>query len=580
MGAQKIGRTIGIGVQDFAKIQMQNLFYVDKTMFIKQWWESGDEVTLITRPRRFGKTLTLHMLEEFFSVDYAQHTELFSHLQIWRERGYQQLQGTYPVINLTFSTVKETSLQNAKRRVKQILADLYGRHRNLLNGNILSDDEKNFFRSVNYDMEDTTATISLHKLSEFLMRYYGRKVIILLDEYDTPMQEAYVHGFWDEFSLFMRSLLNATFKTNPGMERGLMTGITRVSKESIFSDLNNLEVVTTSSDKYADIFGFTAIEVERALAEYQMIDKMEEVRKWYDGFTFGSYTDIYNPWSVINYLDKRKVGLYWANTSSNGLIDRTIRESAPHIKESFEQLLHGKTITIHLDEQLIYNQLDTDENAIWSLLLAAGYLKILHKHAAISATEIWQETFALTITNFEVMVMFRQMVHGWFSLAGASYNSFIQALLQDDVVAMNTYINRLTLSMFSYFDSGKRASAHSEPERFYHGFVLGLLVDLQGRYAITSNRESGFGRYDIMLMPKDNTDAGIIIEFKVYNPATEADLTDTVCTAIRQIQQRRYDRVFIDQGIPSERIRAYGFGFSGKTVRIEKAYGVDIIADD
>ena len=561
-----MAKTVAIGIQSFGEIIEGNYFYIDKTFFIKEWWESGDSVTLITRPRRFGKTLNMSMLEQFFSVNYADRGDLFEGLSIWKEEKYRELQGTYPVISLSFARVKEDNYELTRDKICQIIRNLYIKNHFLKESDVLTDADKQYFdRILSIDVSDSEMTSSLYQLSDYLSRYYGKNVIILLDEYDTPMQEAYVSGFWDELVSFTRSLFNSTFKTNPYLARAVMTGITRVSKESIFSDLNNLDVVTTTSDKYATAFGFTEEEVFNALDDYGYGDKKEIVKKWYDGFTFGSKTDIYNPWSIINFLDKGKIGTYWANTSSNSLVGKLIRQGNRSIKTTFEKLLNRETIYCPIDEQIVYSQLDDNDAAICSLLLASGYLKVVdYEEKVEEGTDVG---YGLKLTNGEVIDMFYSMVRGWFNRARADYNDFVKAMLIDDIEAMNDYMELVTEDIFSSFDTGVRPS-RTQPERFYHGFVLGLIVDLKDRYVITSNRESGFGRYDVMLEPKNKEDDAIILEFKVFNPRKESSLEETVKSALDQIEEKDYESSLIAKGISKERIRRYGFAFEGKKVLI------------
>lgn len=553
-------RTVAIGKQNYESVIKGKYFYVDKTGFIKKWWESGDDVTLITRPRRFGKTLNMSMLECFFSLKYANRDDLFEGFSIYEEEKYRELQGTYPVISLSFANVKETNFQSTREKICQVLTSLYIQNSFLRDSDVLTDKDREYFDRISVDMRDSDATMALHQLSDFLYRYYGKKVIILLDEYDTPMQEAYVDGYWEELVAFTRSLFNATFKTNPYLERAIMTGITRVSKESIFSDLNNLEVITTTSNKYETAFGFTQQEVFAAMDEFGLQQK-DEAKYWYDGFVFGDVTDIYNPWSILNYLDKGRLNAYWANTSGNALVNSLLQKGSPDVKEDFQTLLQGGSVHKVIDEQIVYNQLVHDENAIWSLLLASGYLRL--KNSVIYGyTEC-----DMVLTNYEVKLMFQNMVRGWFRSRQYEYNSFIKALLKGDCKAMNAYMNKVAMETFSYFDTGREPSL-LEPERFYHGFVLGLLVDLQGRYSVTSNRESGFGRYDVMLEPLNETDDAIILEFKVHDSDEEQDLKATVQSALRQIEEQQYEANLCAKGMEQKRIRKYGFAFRGKEVLI------------
>lgn len=562
-----MAKNIAIGIQDFGDLIRNEYFYIDKTAWIREWWESGDLVTLITRPRRFGKTLNMSMLEYFFANRHEQDQSLFEKLEIWKDPKYRKLQGTFPVISLSFANIKEKHYADARKKICQLLTDLYADCAFLKEEKCLEKGELAFFERVSADMDDADATMAVYYLSKFLCRYYGKKVIILLDEYDTPMQEAYVDGYWKELTSFTRGLLNASFKTNPWIERGMLTGITRVSKESVFSDLNNLEVVTTTSEKYSTAFGFTEKEVFQALEDCHLEKEQEQVKRWYDGFIFGKEKDIYNPWSILNFLDKGQYTTYWANTSSNSLVAKLLREGNRKIKEKFELLLQGKSVWSAIEEQIVYDRLEGSEKAVWGLLLASGYLKVISYETYQSIPEGAQPLYQLALTNLEVKLMFQEMVRDWFASVEENYNDFIRAMLENDVDAMNEYINRITRVSFSYFDTGSDASGE-EPERFYHGFVLGLLVELQNRYQLRSNRESGFGRYDVMLEPKDQNGDAYILEFKVKNKRKEANLEETLAAAKKQIEEKQYAAELISRGIAEERIHSYGFVFEGKQVLI------------
>ena len=566
-----MAKVISIGNQSFESIREKDNFYIDKTNFIREWWDNDDTVTLITRPRRFGKTLNMSMLECFFSNKYKDRGDLFEGLEIWNDEKYRKLQGTYPVIFLSFAEIKQNNYNDAVEKIKRIVCEVCQQFEFLKNWDGLTEIEKKNISNISYNMSDVMAQDLIKNMSNYLSRYYGKKVIILLDEYDTPMQEAYVNGYWEELVAFTRSLFNSTFKTNPYLERAIMTGITRVSKESIFSDLNNLVVVTTTSNQYETAFGFTEEEVFNSLDEQGLSDKKDIVKTWYDGFTFGDKKDIYNPWSIINFLKFKSLKTYWADSSSNGLINSLVQKGSPYIKTMIENLISGEKINVIVDEQIVFSELDYSEDAVWSLMLASGYLKVVSSEELNLIRESDNE-YELALTNREILFMFRKMILRWFSPAKHETNEFIRALISSDIESMNEYMNDVAFNTFSSFDSGKHTSEKKAPENFYHGFVLGLMVDQTENYIITSNRESGYGRYDIMLEPIDKTNEkypGIVIEFKVINLRKESSLEETVAAALKQIEEKNYDAELIKRGVKEENIHHYGFAFKGKEVLID-----------
>lgn len=402
---------ISIRAQDFTYIRENGCFYIDKTGFIREWWENGDVVTLITRPRRFGKTLNLSMAEAFFSNQYPHRQELFYGLSIWKEEKYRKLYAGYPVIFLSFAGIKGDTYETARESLIQMILDLYAKYRFLLSGSALNSQEKEYFDYIRPDLSDAVAAMSIHRLALCMYRYYGKKVLIFLDEYDTPFQEAYVYGYWEKMSAFMRLLLNAAFKTNPHMERSLLTGITRISRESVFSDLNNLAVISAASERYCRQFGFTEDEVAAALEDFGMAERKSQVRYWYDGFAFGSQSGIYNPWSITCFLKTGHLAPYWANSSSNALISSLIQQSGVPIKIMMEDLLNHKPLHTQLEEEIIFSQLTKKRSAIWSLLLAGGYLKISEK---IFHEDTGRFSCCLELTNREVHLLFEDMIKDWF----------------------------------------------------------------------------------------------------------------------------------------------------------------------
>lgn len=556
-----MAREIAIGQQDYAAIIEKNSFYVDKTFFIKDWWNDPTFCTVILRPRRFGKTLTMSMMEYFFSTKHAGRADLFEGLYIWEHEEFRALQGIYPVINITLADIKEKTHEGAINEIKLIIQSIFNSFTYLADSDKLTSiDKKRFEAHIENPAVESLAR-SLRFLSELLYKHHGKKVLIFLDEYDTPMQEAFSSGYWNEIVEFIKNLFNATFKTNPYLEKSLITGITRVSKESIFSDFNHVSIVSTLSKQYETSIGFTEEEVFAAMDEYGLTEK-EKVKFWYDGFTFGNHSAMYNPWSIINYLKYQEFKPYWANTSSNGLVSLVLRQASPELKMEMERLLDGKSIKTSIDEQLIFDNLTGggEDVSTYSLLLASGYMT----GTLLVNDEDKGEIYNIRITNHETRRMFKSLIKKWFSGRQNQYNRFVTALLAGGLEEMNYYMANVSSNVFSFFDTGINAA-----ENFYHAFTLGLMVELRDRYIITSNRESGFGRYDIMLEPRNkNSDDAIIIEFKVFKEMHEDTLKDTAAAALKQIEEKQYAAVLMEKGISAEKIRKYGFAFKGKEVLI------------
>ena len=513
----------------------------------------------------------------FFSNKYKDRSDLFEGLSIWEEKSpdgeysYRKLQGTFPVIFLSFANVRAASYDEMVFKITQVITELYNENDYLLKVGLLNEKEQEYYYNIKPGMEPKLATDAIRSMAGFLQRFYARKVIIILDEYDTPMQDAWISGYWEEAVRFFSGLFNSTFKTNKYLERGLITGITKVAKESIFTGMNNLDAITTTSDKYTTAFGFTEAEVFTALDDAGLGEQKQKVKRWYDGFIFGTSTDIYNPWSIVSFINKKgKYDTYWSNTSGNGLVNQLIQKGNPNIKQLMEDLLQGKSFEAGIDEKIVSDQLNGSADAVWSLLLATGYLKALSMRTLDMDDEgvgaegdVW---YTLTITNLETNRMFRKMVKDWFKNdTEVYYNEFIKALLNDNVKKMNTFINRVALDTFSSFDSGNKPSGQTEPERFYHGFVLGMVVNLSDTYKVRSNRESGFGRYDVMIEPLDKTKKAYILEFKVLDSdEDEKTLEDTLANAHAQIEEKQYEAELISSGYLPEQIRKYGFAFRGK----------------
>lgn len=547
-----------IGISDFKKLIDGHYAYIDKSLFIEELVENGTEVALIPRLRRFGKTLNLSMLRYFFEKGKEDTSYLFKDLKIWKKEKYRALQGQFPVIFITLKDIKHSSWQNTFTSLKELIGKEFLRHSYLLEGTILSDTEKeDYQRIVQRDDGETLIEKSLLLLSEWLYRYYNKRVILLIDEYDAPAHAAFVGGYYDRLIDFLRNWLSAGLKDNVFLERGVLTGILRIAKESIFSGLNHISTFTILNETFSDKFGLLESEVQDLLNHYELSSRLEDARNWYNGYRVGASTNIYNPWSILNFIaNKGILAPYWVNTSENTLMKQLITQGSDDLKSDLEHLLKGGVIEQEIDDGVIFSKLHPNPKAIWSLLLFCGYL-------TLDQAPSYGVPCHLRIPNFEVYELYKSMILDWFnqSIHKPKYQMLLNSLTAGDIDTFSQVFQEFMFSSVSVFDVPS-----ADSEKIYHGFILGMLIGLSDRYEVKSNRESGLGRYDVMLIPKTPKSLGIIMEFKKIGRFEKTTLEEAIESALKQIEERHYAQELLDRKV--ERILYLGFAFEGKEVLI------------
>ena len=549
---------IGIGISDFKVLRLRNNYFIDKSMYIKDIIDNQSGVVLITRPRRFGKTLNMSMLRYYFNIMEKNNKELFNGLKIMeQDKKYTSKLGFYPVIYLT---LKDAGLMNYEymiMQMKTIMMEMFYEHRYILESDKIADGEKNIFKRIlNAEATDIDLINSLKILSKMLYVYYDKPVILLIDEYDVPIQAAYVEGYYEDAIKFLKTFYGTTFKDNPYLEKAILTGVSRIAKESLFSGMNNFDVYTIMDNEFADDFGITEDEMKKIIKDFNIQDEEKEIKKWYDGYKIGNVEGIYNPWSILNYLKNKELKPYWVNTSSNDLIKMTLEKSTT-LKEQMERLLKDEAIEATIDLETIIVGIENKEENIWGLMLQTGYLKV---EETVSLEE---RRYKVKLPNNEIKDLIRGIIREWFSnkVLGNDLRSILQDLVSLNLKEFEKKFRVLVEEMFSYMDVGKNTA-----ENFYHAFVLGILVGLKDTYYVNSNRESGFGRYDIMLEPKDKNGNSFIMEFKVMENMEEKTIEDTIENAKKQIEEKRYEENLKERGFTN--ITKMVYAFNGKEVKM------------
>jgi len=552
---------IPLGTSDFKSLINDDLYYVDKTPMIANIIQ-GSRITLLPRPRRFGKTLNMSMLSYFFS-NQKDNRELFEGLAIEDDAEAMAHCGQYPVIFLSFKDVKESTADDAFSKIADLIAAQFDEYTTALDALALSEREAQSVKAIR-TLSATPAELSnsIRLLSALLQRHYQQPVVILIDEYDMPINSAYSYGYYDEVVGFLRNLLSGAFKDNPSVFKGVMTGILRIARESIFSGLNNIEVCSLTDPEFNRYFGFTVTETEQALEDYGLTHTLENVRTWYNGYNFGEVTT-YNPWSILHFLKKKgELKPYWLNTSDNALVRDLIARASPQVKQELESLLHDPNAVVRkqLNENIVFRDLNQDEDAVWNFLLFSGYLA--YKNRALEGKHIYAD---MCIPNTEVASFYEDAILTWFKPPTASkalqLPALLQLLLRCDFESFAKAFVHFCTATFSYFDE-----QGTQPERFYHAFVLGMLVQLQDSHSIKSNRESGYGRYDVCLIPHDKNQPGFVIEFKAVDELDNLTLEQACEQALKQIEQKQYATDLHAQGI--EKVYPLAISFEGKRVLV------------